>query len=338
MKKNVKRIWVFCLALVMIFTAYTTAFAETIYYYFGYLYTYISNDMVSLYGVEELDSELKIPDVLNNRNVVDIRNSAFKDNTDITSIYFSPGCNLIRIGSFAFKGCTGLSGTLTLPPTLQTMDTAAFQECQSLEGVVFDAALEDIPEQAFYRCTTLNSVILGENTKTIGAYAFALCPSLGYVEIPSTVTEIAATAFQNDSITLGVYNNSTAHTYAQDNGIQFVVLDAPVPTPTEPVTEAPTEPVTEAPTEPETLAPSEPVTEQLGYILGDADGNGDIESIDVTQIQRYLALMEVLIPESTLMHGDVDGNGELTPVDVTYIQRFMNEMTTPYPIGEFLDQ
>ena len=88
MKKNfIRLISILCLAAVMISVTFTTAIATTVYYYFGYLYTYLNNDMVSLYGIDNEEFDVVfIPDTLNERKLVDIRNNAFKDNTDIRLI------------------------------------------------------------------------------------------------------------------------------------------------------------------------------------------------------------------------------------------------------------
>ena len=70
-------------------------------------------------------------------------------------------------------------------------------------------------------------------------------------------------------------------------------------------------------------------------LLGDADGDGEVTSIDVTQIQRNEALFDTGIEENVLMNGDVDGNGVLEITDATWIQRFLALMEVPYAIGEY---
>ncbi len=120
--------------------------------------------------------------------------------------------------------------------------------------------------------------------------------------------------------------------------------EPPIPTeaPTEPPvpTEAPTEaPIpTEAPTEPPvpTEAPTEaPIpTEAVSYVLGDVDGNGKVNSFDVTYLMRALAMIETPFSEQELLRGDVDRNGLLNASDVAMIQKYMVQMTVPYPIGE----
>ena len=79
-------------------------------------------------------------------------------------------------------------------------------------------------------------------------------------------------------------------------------------------------------------AAAAPVT----YILGDADGDEDVSSVDVTLIQRYCADFVLNIPEETLLHGDVDDSGDLDILDVTLIQRYLADFNVQYPIGEWV--
>ena len=69
-------------------------------------------------------------------------------------------------------------------------------------------------------------------------------------------------------------------------------------------------------------------------VIGDADGDGEVTSIDVTLIQRRIADMDVPYSDDILMNGDADGNGVLEITDATWIQRYLAEFDVPYPIGE----
>ena len=69
-------------------------------------------------------------------------------------------------------------------------------------------------------------------------------------------------------------------------------------------------------------------------ILGDADGNGEVDISDATIIQRHLSSASVPYPDETLMNADVDGDGVLTILDATFIQRYVAMINTSYPIGE----
>ncbi|WP_407383829.1 RICIN domain-containing protein [Ruminococcus sp.] len=69
-------------------------------------------------------------------------------------------------------------------------------------------------------------------------------------------------------------------------------------------------------------------------ILGDADGDGEVSTIDVTLIQRAEALFEVDIDEEIFQNGDVNGDGVLDVVDATWLQRYLALMDVPFAIGE----
>ena len=69
------------------------------------------------------------------------------------------------------------------------------------------------------------------------------------------------------------------------------------------------------------------------YLLGDADGDEDIEVRDATFIQRWLAKIDTPYTKAELMRGDVDGSGDLEIFDVTCIQYYLANMKTQFPIG-----
>ncbi|MBQ6413283.1 MAG: hypothetical protein IJI19_07385, partial [Ruminococcus sp.] len=68
------------------------------------------------------------------------------------------------------------------------------------------------------------------------------------------------------------------------------------------------------------------------YILGDADGDGEVTALDATLIQRYDAQMPVG-DSFDVNAADVNGDGEVDILDVTLIQRYLAGMTVKYPIG-----
>ena len=67
------------------------------------------------------------------------------------------------------------------------------------------------------------------------------------------------------------------------------------------------------------------------YRLGDADGSGEVDAVDVTVMQRRIAGMK--IGSFCRKAADVDRDGEVSVIDVTYIQRYLAMMDTPYLIG-----
>ena len=68
-----------------------------------------------------------------------------------------------------------------------------------------------------------------------------------------------------------------------------------------------------------------------GCICGDANGNGAVDIMDVTCIQRTIAALSVSSYNAAA--ADADGNGEVTILDATCIQRFMADLNCPEGIG-----
>lgn len=91
---------------------------------------------------------------------------------------------------------------------------------------------------------------------------------------------------------------------------------------------------TEAPSETPTEVPSETPTEADAdsYLLGDADGDGEVTILDATRIQRYLASLTDEINEKA---ADISGDG-IDILDATYIQRHLASLEIPYPVNEWV--
>lgn len=72
------------------------------------------------------------------------------------------------------------------------------------------------------------------------------------------------------------------------------------------------------------------------YLLGDADGDGEVSVLDATRIQRYLAS---LIDETQIDidAADVDSNG-IDIIDATQIQRWLAGFAVQYAISETLER
>ena len=73
--------------------------------------------------------------------------------------------------------------------------------------------------------------------------------------------------------------------------------------------------------------------EYNGFI-GDADGNGEVNQLDATIIQRAHSDIPTGLSEETLLYGDIDGNAEVDLTDATFIQRYVAEMEIPYAVGK----
>ena len=339
----------FCLilALLLALGCASTFFAETIYTNGDYNYTLLGNQNISIYSWDGT-GELDLPEKLDVYKIKEIRNNCFFGREDLTQVALNRASYLTRIGVGAFKN-SSVTGELNIPPQLTNVATGAFQNCDSLTVLYYNAMSKLISSQCFYDCDALSEVYLADGLQTIESFAFADCDSLGIVRIPDTVTSISDTAFADcPNIVIYCYTDSYAHGYAVDNGIDYVLIDAPTdptePTvPTEPTTVTEATVATEATTPTETEATvateTEPTTATSapeGYILGDADGSGNVDIVDATFVQRVTINAEVPIEYDILMHGDVDGNGELEATDVTFLMRHIIRVKTPYAIGEIV--
>lgn len=110
-------------------------------------------------------------------------------------------------------------------------------------------------------------------------------------------------------------------------------INATYERPTEPP--VPTEAPTEAPEPTEAPVPTEAPTEApSSYVLGDVDGNGTVNTLDVTYLMRALAMIDTPFSEQELLRGDVDRNGTVNATDTVLLRKYLVQMTVSYPIGE----
>ncbi len=125
------------------------------------------------------------------------------------------GFNVTTIGSACFKSSKITS--VYIPKTVTNINTAAFNNCQSLKSVYFlGTNYVDIGESVFENCIALSNVSLSANTTAIGANAFANCTSLKKLKIPESVTVIGQNAFAGCSkdLTIVCKSGTIAETVA----------------------------------------------------------------------------------------------------------------------------
>ncbi|MCD7728427.1 MAG: leucine-rich repeat domain-containing protein [Clostridia bacterium] len=169
------------------------------------------------------DTDIVIPSTHENIAVTAIATNAFKQQTQITSVYVPD--SVTQIGSGAFGGCSGLT-SMTLP-FVGSSASASRASSSTLFGYIFGTevtASDTYTQQfystsgyaryylpynlttvtitggslfygAFYACKNLESVTLGENVTSIGNWAFYNCTSLVSVTLGNSVTTINGYAF-----------------------------------------------------------------------------------------------------------------------------------------------
>jgi hypothetical protein len=124
------------------------------------------------------------------------------------------------IRDFAFSHCSGLTGTLVIPPSVRdTIGKSAFAFCNNITGVTLSAA-KYIAESAFQNCTSLTgTLVIPDSVFTIKDWAFSYCYKLSAVRIPQTVSQIGTSAFNTCS---GLFTVNPANTsYSSSDGVLF---------------------------------------------------------------------------------------------------------------------
>ena len=123
------------------------------------------------------------------------------------------------IGSHAFNGCSSLQ-SITIPASVKTIGGNAFNGCTGLTSIDIPASVETIESDAFNGCSGLRSITIPASVKTIGSHAFNSCTGLTSITIPASVTRIGEKAFEGcfslTSITLN--SNPNIGGYAFPNG------------------------------------------------------------------------------------------------------------------------
>lgn len=298
MKKRLRRVIPIVSAAALMLVAVPTGSAEAIYVVNGYSYTIIDNQSISLCGWDNRTPELIVPDSIADRVVTQISFGAFQDNHQISSVDFSQAKHLQTIRGYAFSPCNGIEGRLDLSGSFSTVESCAFEGCDSLESVYVGDNLTAVPNQCFHACAALSEAEIAEGVQQINAFSFADCPQLTKVVIPDSVSFISGYAFNGSpEVTVYCTLNSYAQQYAVKKNIPYVLTG--------------------------------------GVMLGDVNTDGSINVNDVTALQRCVAELEM--PEAIgYQAADIDGNGSVDISDATELQRFLAEYATEYPIGQLI--
>ena len=133
----------------------------------------------------------------------------FRSNADLTvtiTEYTGPGGAVIipptingllvtSIGSEAFHSVSSSLTSVSLPNTLTSIGSGAFDACTSLTSITIPNGVTFIVDGTFHTCVSLARVTIPSSVTTIGSFAFYDCTSLAIVSIPKSVTIIGDYAF-----------------------------------------------------------------------------------------------------------------------------------------------
>ena len=190
-----------------------------------------------------------IQTIIKKKSLVSIGDSAFYNSTiKRLELYFSK--DFKTIGKSAFDHCHSLE-YISFPSGLETIGEDAFRMCEALKSVSLPDKVTKVGVGAFSKtglesirisgsmtklpchfasyCEQLKTVIIPDNITEIEYYAF-YASSIEYIYIPSSVT--AFSDKYGDIFTMGSCmtiigsTGSAAETYAAENGLDFVDVDA----------------------------------------------------------------------------------------------------------------
>lgn len=122
--------------------------------------------------------------------------NAFKNNTDLETIYFPDSVEYIH--SCAFSGCEHLK-SIELPPNIPVIELGVFEGCMELSNLVLPSNLKRI-ETSFFACLSLKELYIPETVEYINQFAFA---------------------FGSHDITLKVERSSYAAEFCRENEIRY---------------------------------------------------------------------------------------------------------------------
>lgn len=221
--------------------------------------------------------------------------NAFKDCVAIPALTIPE--NVTTVGTGAFTGCMGIA-SVTINKGLSAISGAAFSGCSGIkefkvngdasfsvsDGVLFNK--EGTRLIAFPAGSSITTYTVGDKVTAIGANAFDSCKKLEKLIIPATVKTIVEPAVVNcGKLTIQVEDNSPAKTYFQTHTSGFATL-------------------------------------KIGADKsGDVTGDGEIDSADVMQLQRYVSKWKNISIHTEA--ADVNKDSEIDSADVMILRRYV---------------
>ncbi len=129
----------------------------------GILFNKAKTEIIQ-YPMGKTTSTYSIPD-----SVISIRNGAFAQCSNLTSMIIPNAVN--DLGRGAFANCDNLS-SVVLGSGLHSLNNGVFQNCISLSKIIIPDGITSIDDFAFYGCANLSSISVKGDVNHLGRYAF----------------------------------------------------------------------------------------------------------------------------------------------------------------------
>ena len=141
-------------------------------------FTYMQNDgAITVTGLAEGVTELKIPETLHGLPVTTINKAAFASENELVSVHI-PG-SISAVPENAFRNCAKLASVI-LAEGVAAIDRAAFYGCSQLTELSLPNSIVKIGADAFCYCG-LDSLILGRNLAEFDVSALNGCEKLAEI-------------------------------------------------------------------------------------------------------------------------------------------------------------
>ena len=170
-----------------------------------YTYRVLSDNTVEILKYSGAESNVTVPDKIDNKVVKCVGYGAFAENENIVGVTIPAQVTDLQYGVFA--SCANLETvTFKAGSKLQKIAARAFENCSKLQSISLPDSVQTIEENGFAYCKNLGTVDLGNGLKEIDNYAF--CDSgVTRVRIPNSTTAVGASAFSGcdslNEVTLG---------------------------------------------------------------------------------------------------------------------------------------
>ena len=317
----------------------------------------ITNGVTNIGDYAFYDCDLLVNITMPN-SVISIGDSAFADCSNLTSVTIGDG--VTSIGFCSFYACYKLT-EVTMGDSVTKIGDGAFYTCFKLTSITIGDSVTSIGDFAFSMCNNLiitvssdnayytsvegvlfnknkttlicypegksdTSYVIPKGTTIVGDHAFTGCSKLNSITIYDSVTSIGVRAFDGCSKLNTVYYIGTEEDKAKitisSNNYWLTeaewVYDSCIGSTTHTYTN----------TYDSKCNSCGKWREITDYILGDADGTGEVDLEDVSTLSKYLAGWEVECNEAAL---DFSGDGVVNLFDLVRLAQHVAGWTPDLP-------